>query len=76
MKHYRQEVIHLWARQGFPGYLGLATIQAACVENKNNGVNIFLSHSLGNLPYYIAHELGLNFSIGHDNSFANVGEKL
>ncbi|XP_060239198.1 disintegrin and metalloproteinase domain-containing protein 26A-like [Meriones unguiculatus] len=70
----RHDIIHLFARQGYGMYLGLAFVGTVCTPD-NCAVNSFLSDSMSHMASVIAHEMGHNLGMGHDDKDCTCGRK-
>uniref|UniRef100_UPI00202163D6 disintegrin and metalloproteinase domain-containing protein 26A-like n=1 Tax=Myodes glareolus TaxID=447135 RepID=UPI00202163D6 len=70
----RHDLAHLFARQGYGGTLGLAFVGTVCTEY-NCAVNSFMSNKLSDLSFIIAHEMGHNLGMYHDEEYCTCGLK-
>ncbi|XP_051038193.1 disintegrin and metalloproteinase domain-containing protein 26A-like [Phodopus roborovskii] len=68
----RNDIIHLFAKQGYGIYLGLAYIGTICTKI-NCAVNSFQTDSLQTMSFIIAHEMGHNLGMEHDKEFCTCG---
>ncbi|XP_027246824.1 disintegrin and metalloproteinase domain-containing protein 26A-like [Cricetulus griseus] len=68
----RHDIIHLFPRQGYGMYLGLAYVGAVCTPN-NCAVNSFMSDSMIDMAFIIAHEMGHNLGMLHDSNQCTCG---
>ncbi|XP_059100822.1 disintegrin and metalloproteinase domain-containing protein 26A-like [Peromyscus eremicus] len=68
----RNDIAHLFARQGYGMYLGLAYVGTIC-SNSNCAVNSFTTDSLQSMAFIIAHEMGHNLGMHHDDKFCTCG---
>ncbi|KAL1773049.1 disintegrin and metalloproteinase domain-containing protein 26A-like [Sigmodon hispidus] len=73
-RRFRNDVAHLFARQGYGIYLGLAYLATVCTSN-GCGVMSFMSDSVSHMASVIAHELGHNLGMNHDMSYCTCGLK-
>lgn len=70
----RHDIIHLFPRQGYGMYLGLANVGTVCRAN-NCAVNSFMSDSMADMAFILAHEMGHNLGMLHDDSTCTCGRK-
>ncbi|XP_034376728.1 disintegrin and metalloproteinase domain-containing protein 26A-like [Arvicanthis niloticus] len=63
----RHDIIHLFVRHGYGVYLGLAHVAAVCTSY-NCAVNSFMSDSMSDIAFIVAHEMGHNLGMLHDVS--------
>ncbi|XP_076769876.1 disintegrin and metalloproteinase domain-containing protein 26A-like [Arvicanthis niloticus] len=70
----RHDVIHLFVRRDYGIYLGLANVAAVCMT-LNCAVNSFMSDSLLDMAFIIAHEMGHNLGMMHDASECTCGRQ-
>ncbi|XP_051025439.1 disintegrin and metalloproteinase domain-containing protein 26A-like [Acomys russatus] len=70
----RHDIIHLFARQGYGKYLGLANVATVCSGN-NCAVNSFVSDSMSDMGFIIAHEMGHNLGMSHDKYGCTCGRR-
>ncbi|XP_013207430.1 disintegrin and metalloproteinase domain-containing protein 26A-like [Microtus ochrogaster] len=68
----RHDIIHLFPRQGYDMYLGLAHVGTVCRAD-NCAVNSFMSDSTADMAFIIAHEMGHNLGMLHDDSECTCG---
>ncbi|KAL6030936.1 hypothetical protein STEG23_001366 [Scotinomys teguina] len=68
----RNDIAHLFARQGYGAYLGLAYVGTVC-SSINCAVNSFLTDSTQEMAFIIAHEMGHNLGMPHDEKFCTCG---
>ncbi|XP_021515582.2 disintegrin and metalloproteinase domain-containing protein 26A-like [Meriones unguiculatus] len=71
-KRTRSDIIHLFARQGYGIYLGLAYVGTVC-KIFNCAVNSFMGDSPQSMAYVIAHEMGHNLGMPHDEKQCTCG---
>ncbi|CAH6787248.1 disintegrin and metalloproteinase domain-containing protein 26A [Phodopus roborovskii] len=70
----RHDIIHLFPRQGYGIYLGLAHVGTVCTPY-NCAVNSFMSDSMTDMAFIIAHEMGHNLGMHHDDSECTCGRR-
>ncbi|XP_040587907.1 disintegrin and metalloproteinase domain-containing protein 26A-like [Mesocricetus auratus] len=68
----RYDIIHLFPRQGYGIYLGLAHLGTLC-SRYNCAVNSFASDSIAELAFVLAHEMGHNLGMHHDDRDCTCG---
>ncbi|XP_028736955.2 disintegrin and metalloproteinase domain-containing protein 26A-like [Peromyscus leucopus] len=70
--HIRNDVAHLFARQGYSGLLGLAYLGTVCTDI-SCAVNSFMTDSVQDMAFIIAHEMGHNLGMPHDKNYCACG---
>ncbi|XP_050003222.1 disintegrin and metalloproteinase domain-containing protein 26A-like [Alexandromys fortis] len=70
--HIRHDLAHLLPRQGYGGTLGLAYVGTVCTSY-NCAVNSFMSDTITDLSFIIAHEMGHNLGMNHDEKYCTCG---
>ncbi|KAL1773228.1 disintegrin and metalloproteinase domain-containing protein 26A-like [Sigmodon hispidus] len=68
----RNDIVHLFARQGYSMYLGLAYVGTVCTR-VNCAVNSFMTDSTKDMAFIIAHEMGHNLGMDHDKKYCTCG---
>ncbi|XP_028736954.2 disintegrin and metalloproteinase domain-containing protein 26A-like [Peromyscus leucopus] len=68
----RNDIAHLFARQGYGGTLGLANVGTVCTSG-NCAVNSFMTDSTQTVAFIVAHEMGHNLGMSHDKNYCACG---
>ncbi|XP_057608315.1 disintegrin and metalloproteinase domain-containing protein 26A-like [Chionomys nivalis] len=68
----RHDLAHLLPRQSYGGTLGLAYVGTVCTRT-NCAVNSFRTDRLSDLSFIIAHEMGHNLGMHHDEKYCTCG---
>ncbi|XP_052608816.1 disintegrin and metalloproteinase domain-containing protein 26A-like [Peromyscus californicus insignis] len=68
----RNDIAHLFARQGYGQHLGLAYVGTVCIAI-NCAVNSFMTNSFQDMAFIIAHEMGHNLGMPHDENYCTCG---
>ncbi|XP_037382352.1 disintegrin and metalloproteinase domain-containing protein 25-like [Talpa occidentalis] len=69
------DAAHAFVKQDFGDDLGLAYVGAVCSQVYNCAVESFTSDLLYDFAYIVAHELGHNLGMLHDDSFCTCGSR-
>ncbi|XP_040587837.1 disintegrin and metalloproteinase domain-containing protein 26A-like [Mesocricetus auratus] len=72
--HTRNDIAHLLAGQVYPPYLGLAYVGTVCTP-QNCAVHSFMSNSMTDMAFIIAHEMGHNLGMHHDDHGCTCGRR-
>ncbi|ELW65230.1 Disintegrin and metalloproteinase domain-containing protein 25 [Tupaia chinensis] len=67
------DVAHLVIKSGFGGYLGLAYVGTVCINWLNCGVNSFMNDRYSTFAVTLAHEMGHNLGMAHDDNTCKCG---
>nr|XP_021483879.1 disintegrin and metalloproteinase domain-containing protein 26A-like [Meriones unguiculatus] len=70
----RHDVIHLYVRQGYGEYIGLAYTGTVC-STDNCAVLSYLYDSVSRMAFILAHEMGHNLGMLHDGRDCTCGRK-
>ncbi|XP_006971007.3 disintegrin and metalloproteinase domain-containing protein 26A-like isoform X1 [Peromyscus maniculatus bairdii] len=68
----RNDIAHLFARQGYGATLGLAYVGTVCIAI-DCAVNSFMTNSFQEMAFIIAHEMGHNLGMPHDENYCTCG---
>ncbi|XP_004682571.1 PREDICTED: disintegrin and metalloproteinase domain-containing protein 25-like [Condylura cristata] len=69
------DVAHALVNQNYDDYLGLAYVGGVCSRGYNCAIESFTSNQLYKVAYIVAHELGHNLGMSHDDSFCTCGRR-
>ncbi|XP_062069122.1 disintegrin and metalloproteinase domain-containing protein 21-like [Lepus europaeus] len=70
----QHDILHLFIKQNFGIYLGLAYIGTICHQNYNCGVDKFEVDELFPFAHVVAHEIGHNLGMVHDDHACTCGK--
>ncbi|XP_051038191.1 disintegrin and metalloproteinase domain-containing protein 26A-like [Phodopus roborovskii] len=73
-RHTRNDIAHLFARQDYIQYLGLAYVGTVCTPN-NCAVNSFIYDTMTDMAFLTAHEMGHNLGMLHDDGECTCGRR-
>ncbi|XP_040821702.1 disintegrin and metalloproteinase domain-containing protein 25-like [Ochotona curzoniae] len=68
------DILHLFIKQNFGKYVGLAYVGTICHQNYNCGINKFDVDELFPLAHTVAHEIGHNLGMAHDDHTCTCGK--
>ncbi|XP_050003352.1 disintegrin and metalloproteinase domain-containing protein 25-like isoform X1 [Alexandromys fortis] len=69
------DIAHLFVRYDFGIYLGLAYVGTVCVPSLNCGVDSLIGSDIFQFGLIIAHEMGHNLGMSHDNDYCTCGKE-
>ncbi|XP_040587806.1 disintegrin and metalloproteinase domain-containing protein 26A-like [Mesocricetus auratus] len=71
-RRVRNDLAHLYARQGYGYTLGLAYVGTIC-EKYGCAVNSYMTNSISEIAFIVAHEMGHNLGMSHDEKYCTCG---
>ncbi|NP_001407912.1 a disintegrin and metallopeptidase domain 25 (testase 2) [Rattus norvegicus] len=69
------DIAHLFVNHHFGIYLGLAYVGTVCMPSLNCGIDRLIGHNLFYFGHIIAHEMGHNLGMQHDEGSCTCGAK-